>query len=143
MTDLKIPLDFTNRVMKRKCVAFLISDFCLPNSFDEELKELQPKLRISNRRHDLIAMIVSDPRDFELPDVGWITLEDAESGEQVELNTSDPTIREQYQAMAGARQKMVQKALRLGGIDRLDLFTDTSYLPALLSFFRARKGRAS
>lgn len=142
-TDLKVPLDFTSRVIKRKCVAFLISDFCLPNSFDEDLKELQPKLQISNRRHDLIAMIVSDPREFELPDVGWITLEDAESGEQVDLNTSDPTIRQQYQTMAGARQKMVQKALRSAGIDRLDLFTDTSYLPALLSFFRARQGRAS
>jgi uncharacterized protein (DUF58 family) len=142
-TDLKVPLDFTSQVIKRKCVAFLISDFCLPNSFDEDLKELQPKLQISNRRHDLIAMIVSDPREFELPDVGWITLEDAESGEQVDLNTSDPTIRQQYQAMAEARQKTVQKTLRSAGIDRLDLFTDTSYLPALLSFFRARKGRAS
>lgn len=142
-TDLKVPLDFTSRVIKRKCVAFLISDFCLPNSFDEDLKELQPKLQISNRRHDLIAMIVSDPREFELPDVGWITLEDAESGEQVDLNTSDASIRRQYQAMAETRQKMVQKTLRSAGIDRLDLFTDTAYLPALLSFFRARKGRAS
>ena len=51
--------------------------------------ELRPKLQISNRRHDLIGVIVSDPREFELPDVGWLTLEDAESGDQVELNTGD------------------------------------------------------
>jgi uncharacterized protein (DUF58 family) len=142
-TDLKVPLDFTNRVIKRKCVAFLISDFCLPDNFDQGLKELQPKLQISNRRHDLIAMIVSDPREFELPDVGWITLEDAESGEQVDLNTSDTAVRNRYREMAGARQKTVQKALRSAGIDLLDLYTGTPYLPALLSFFSARKGRAS
>lgn len=142
-TDLKVVLDFTNRVIKRKCVAFLISDFCLPNNFDEGLRELQPKLQITNRRHDLIAMIVSDPREFELPDVGWITLEDAESGEQIDLNTSDISVRERYSAMAAGRHKTVQKALRSAGIDLLDLFTDTSYLPALLSFFSTRIGRAS
>ncbi len=142
-TDVKVALDFTNRVIKRKCVAFLISDFCLPDSFDDALKELQPKLQISNRRHDLIALIVADPREFELPDVGWITLEDAESGEQVDLNTGDPAVRNQYRQMALDRQKIVQKALRSAGIDLLDLSTDTAYLPVLLSFFSARKGRAS
>ena len=124
-------------------MAFLISDFCLPNNFDQDLKELQPKLQISNRRHDLIAMIVSDPREFDLPDVGWITLEDAENGEQIDLNTSDTSVRKRYSEIARTRQKMVQKSLRSAGIDLLDLFTDTSYLPALLSFFSARKGRLS
>jgi uncharacterized protein (DUF58 family) len=142
-TDLKVPLDFTNQVIKRKCVAFLISDFCLPGNFDESLKELQPKLQLSNRRHDLIAMIVSDPREFELPDVGWITLEDAESGEQVELNTSDDTVRKQYSGMARDRQQKMQKSIRSAGVDLLDLFTDRPYLPVLLSFFSARKGRSS
>ncbi len=104
---------------------------------------MQPKLQISNRRHDLIAMIVSDPREFEIPDVGWITLEDAESGDQVDLNTSDASVRNRYREMALARHKTVQKSLRSAGIDLLDLFTDQRYLPALLSFFSARKGRAS
>ncbi len=142
-TEMKVALDFTNRVIKRKCVAFLISDFCLQGAFDRALKELQPKLQISNRRHDLIALIVSDPREFELPDVGWITLEDAETAQQVNLNTGDPAVRNQYQEMALARQKTVQRVLRSAGIDLLDLSTDTAYLPTLLSFFSARKGRAS
>jgi len=142
-TDLKIPLDFINKVIKRKCVAFLISDFCLPGKYEVSLKGLQPKLQISNKRHDLIAVVVSDPREFTLPDVGWITLEDAESGEQVELNTSDSSIRERYREMAVVRQKTLQKTIRSTGVDLLDLFTDTPYLPALLSFFNIRKGRAS
>ncbi|MBU1566575.1 MAG: DUF58 domain-containing protein [Proteobacteria bacterium] len=142
-TDLGTPLDFTNRVIKRKCVAFLISDFCLPGDFDAALQELRPKLQISNRRHDLISVIVSDPREFELPDVGWLTLEDAESGQQVELNTSDAEVRRQYKTMATERQKTLQRVIRSIGIDLLDLLTNASYLPPLLNFFKARQGRAT
>lgn len=140
-TDIKVALDFTNRVIKRKCVAFLLSDFCLPGSFDYELKALQPKLQISNKRHDLISVMVSDPRELELPNVGWITLEDAETGEQVELNTADDNIRDQYSSLAKSRQKMLQKNIRAAGIDFLDLYTDRPYLPELLSFFNSRQGR--
>jgi uncharacterized protein (DUF58 family) len=140
-TDLKLPLDFVNRVIKRKCVSFLISDFCLQGDFEETLHDLQPKLQISNRRHDLIAVIVSDPREFDLPDVGWLTLEDAETDGQVELNTSDPNIRQQYSERAKKRQKSLQRTIRSAGIDILNLFTDASYIPPLLSFFGARKGR--
>ena len=140
-TDLKIPLDFVGRVCKRKCVVFLISDFCLPGDFDLGLEELQPKLRASNKRHDLIGMIVSDPREHELPDVGWLTIEDAENGQQVELNTSDPMIRRNYAEIAAQRHKAVLRTIRAAGIDALKLSTDQPYLPALLGFFRTRKRR--
>ncbi len=140
-TDLKAALDFTNKVIKRKCVAFLISDFCLPGDFSSELKGLQAKLQISNRLHDLIAVKVSDPREFNLPDVGWITLEDAESGEQVELNSSDTDTRELYAEFAQERRQELHKTIRSAGVDLLDLFTDRSYMPPLLNFFGARKGR--
>jgi len=140
-TDLKIALDFTNSVMKRRCVAFLISDFCLPGNFDLELETLRPKLQISNKRHDLISVIVSDPREFTLPDVGWITLEDAETGELIELNTSDDNVRRKYGELASTRQKKVQKIIRGAGIDYLDLNTENPYLPELLKFFKKRLGR--
>lgn len=141
-TDLTKVLDFTNQVMKRKCVTFLISDFCLPGNFQSSLKALKPKLQISNRRHDLIALAVSDPREFSLPDIGWITLEDAESGEQVELNTSDENIRNAYSTEAKRRQAELFKNIRSAGIDLLDLATDRDYLPVLLAFFSTRRGRA-
>lgn len=141
-TDLKGVLDFVNRVMKRKCVSFLISDFAMDGIFEEELQLLQPKLQITNRRHDLISLIVTDPREYSLPDIGWITLEDAESGEQVEVNTSDPEVREEYSSIAQARIRKIHKSMRHAGIDLLDLRTDRSYLPPLLSFFRDRQKRA-
>ena len=140
-TDLLTPLDFINQVAKRSCVTFLISDFCLPGDFDETLTRLQPKLTITNRRHDLIAVIVADPREHELPDVGRLTLEDAESGAQVEINTSDPAFRRGYAELAAGRRKALLRALRTAGLDLLDLSTDQPYLPALLSFFKARQRR--
>ncbi len=140
-TDLITALDFVNRVTKRKCVAFLISDFCLPGDFDDALSRLQPKLQVTNRRHDLISMIISDPREFELPNVGWLTLEDAESGAQVELDTSDPAVRRGYKEVAAARAKSLHSTIRSAGVDLLDLSTDTSYLPPLMNFFGKRQRR--
>ena len=140
-TDLKVPLDFVGRVCKRKSVVFLISDFCLPGDFEQAVGELQPKLRTGNKRHDLISMIVSDPREHQLPDVGWLTIEDAENGRQVELNTSDPVVRRDYGEMAARRQKTILKTIRAAGIDVLNLSTDQPYIPSLLGFFRTRKRR--
>ncbi len=140
-TDLKIPLDFINRVIKRKSVAFLISDFCLAEDYDQNLKELYNKLQISNKHHDLISLVISDPREHELPDIGWITIEDAENGHQVELNTSDPAVRKGYADLAAERQHKLQRAIRSAGVDLLNLPTDVSYIQPLLGFFKSRQRR--
>ncbi len=140
-TNFTIPLDFLNQVSKRKSVSFLISDFCLTNDFEDDMAVLQTKLRLSNKRHDLIAMMVNDPREFELPDVGWLVLEDAETGQQVEVNTSDPAIRQRYSELNQHRHKILHKMLKSCGVDTLDLLTGTSYIPALLGFFNARRRR--
>ncbi len=142
-TDLAIPLDFINRILKRKAVAFLISDYNLMGEFDTTLAELHPKLRITNRRHDLISMIVTDPHEFNLPDIGWLTLEDAETGHQVEIDTSNPTVRQQYSEMASKRAAILHKTIRSSGVDMLSLSTDAPYIPPLLGFFRLRAGRLS
>jgi hypothetical protein len=73
--------------------------------------------------------------------VGWLTLEDAESGTQVEVNTSDPAIRRGYAELAASQQKRLHRAIRSAGLDLLDLSTDQPYLPALLNFFKARQRR--
>ena len=140
-TDIKKALEFTSGVLKRKCVAFLISDFCLPGDFDTELSELQPKLQIMDRHHDLISVVVADPREFELPDIGWITIEDAESGEQVELNTSKNEIRREFAKKALTRREKLFKSIRSAGVDLLDLMTDRSYQPELIKFFTNRRRR--
>lgn len=140
-TDLKIPLDFINKILKRKAVAFLISDFSISGDFTNGITALKPKLQITNRHHDLIAVSVTDPKEFSLPDIGWLTLEDAETGEQIEVNTSDPDTRQQYSDLASKQQLDLHKVIQLAGIDFLDLSTGSSYLSPLLQFFGVRKGR--
>ena len=140
-TDLLAPLDFVNRVTHHRSVAFLISDFCLPGNHDEALNELAPKLRISKRRHDLISVFVSDPREASLPDVGWITLEDAETGAQLEINTSDRAVRQEYEKRAIENRQNIARSIRSTGVDLLELSTGTPYIPALLGFFKARQKR--
>jgi uncharacterized protein (DUF58 family) len=140
-TDICLPLDFLNRINKRRCVAFLISDFCLPGIFQESLQQLQPKLKISNRRHDLVAVHISDPHEMGLPDVGWIRLEDSETGQQIELNTSDIRIRQRYADLARTRKSSLFQTIRGSGVDLLDLSTNRAYLPALLDFFGTHKHR--
>ncbi len=140
-TDLAIPLDFINRVIKRKSVAFLLSDFCLGGNFEQGLEELQPKLKICSSHHDLIALMITDPREHDLPDVGVVTLEDAESGHQVELNTSDPSTRQGYMEIAKARHSQTLHTIRSAGVDLLDLATNKSYISPLMNFFATRRRR--
>jgi uncharacterized protein (DUF58 family) len=140
-TDLTVPLEFVSKVTKRKAVIFLISDFFFSGSQEAQLSRLQPKLRVCNRHHDLIGVVIADPREHELPDCGWLTLEDAETGQQVELNTSDPTIRRGWAELAEDFNKKLHRALGAAGIDSLDLSTDRSFITPLLSFFGTRKRR--
>ena len=122
-------------------VPFLISDFCLGNDFDLSLGELSKKLQITNKHHDLISLIITDPRERELPDVGLITIEDAESGQQIELDTANPSVRQGYLAIADDRRQRLQHTIGSSGVDLLELSTDTGYLSPLLGFFRARQRR--
>jgi uncharacterized protein (DUF58 family) len=140
-TKIAEALDFVNRVAKRKCVTFLLSDFCLPGDFEDSLAALRPKLQVTGRRHDLITVSVTDPREQELPDVGRITLEDAETGEQIILNTADAWTRQAYADLAADRAERFAHTVRSAGIDLLQLSTDTPYLAALMGFFKARKRR--
>ena len=142
-TSISGALDFFSQVAKRKCVTFLISDFCLPGDFDNALHELRPKLQAVARRHDLIAVSVTDPRELELPEAGWITLEDAETGEQVLLDTSDEWTRQAYATLTNDQRERFTRSLRGIGIDLLQLSTGTPYLAALMGFFRARSRRLS
>ncbi len=137
-TDFIVPLDFLNSVLHKRAVTFLISDFCLVGDFPTALEQLKPKLRASKRRQDLIAVWVNDPRDSELPNVGLLTLEDAETGEQVEVNTSDPKVRETFQQHAADRREELHQTLVRTGTDVMELSTAKECMPTLMEFFRRR-----
>jgi len=140
-TDIAAAMDFTSQVIRRRAVAFLISDFCLPGDFGSSLQSLRSKLQIASRHHDLVAVSVTDPREKELPDIGLLTVEDAETGEQVELDTTRPDIRDGFARLADDRRRELRRSVRSAGVDLLELSTDKAYLPELLNFFSSRERR--
>jgi uncharacterized protein (DUF58 family) len=133
-TELSAAARFLTNVTKKRSVVFLISDF-----IDVDI---DASMRLLGRKHDVIAVLLNDPRELELPDVGVVTLEDAETGRTVYVDTSDRAFREEY--AAAGRRRRIDRRRQLGRmkIDSVELFTDRPFVPALMAFFNARTKRA-
>jgi uncharacterized protein (DUF58 family) len=134
-TDAAAALRDLNRMVPRRAVVFLVSDF-LSRDFRRELSA-------TARRHDVIAVSVSDPHEEDLPDVGRVAFEDAETGEVIEVNTGDHSVRAAYRGLAERRRESMERLFARERVDRIDLRTDRDYLPPLRDFFRERARRLS
>ena len=136
-TSHKTALEYLNRVQRRKTVVFMISDFLdlAPSTL------LFDKLALTNQHHDLISIALSDPRESALPEVGLITLEDAETGEMVEIDTGNKSTRKRYASLAQERQQNFSNQMRKKGLDWIPACTDQPYLPALRNLFARRASR--
>ncbi len=132
-TSLREGLDYLNRVLRRRTVVFLLSDF-LDQDFERAFRR-------TGRRHDLVAVRITDPREEELPAVGLVELEDAESGRRLLLDTGDRTVRDAFRADAAVRREAVRQLTRAAGVDLIEVSTDGSHLDALIRFFRLRERR--
>jgi uncharacterized protein (DUF58 family) len=140
-TDIARALDFANRVLHRRAVVFLVSDFCLGTDHAQTLARLLTKLQVSGRKHDVIALSITDPREMSLPDVGLLSVEDAETGEVVELNTSKESVRQAYAAQALQRREKTARDIRARGIDLVECVNGEDWMPQLLGFFQNRRQR--
>jgi uncharacterized protein (DUF58 family) len=132
-TDIAAALEYLNKVTTRKTVTFVISDFYAP--------EFKKMLAISNKRHDVVAITVTDPSELELADAGIVKLEDLESGETFMVDTSDPALRKRYAQDARQRQEERDKLFRSINVDTIDVRTDMPYSQSLFRFFRSRERR--
>ena len=132
-TDIAEALNFLNRVTVRKSVCFLVSDF-LTSGYE-------PALRIARRRHDLIPVIVSDPREWELPDVGFVELEDPETREMILVDTSSRSLRRAYLAACSRRASERTGMFRRMDTEVIEVRTDRSYIDPLVRFFHKRERR--
>ena len=138
-TDTVKTLDAVNNLLHRRAVVFLISDFETSGGDPEVARaQLRRAVRQTNRRHDLIALHIEDPREKELPNVGIIALEDAETGEIIELNTARATVRKRFSELSLERAQRLKSDLRAEGVDIVQLRTDTPYIPPLQRFFKSR-----
>jgi len=130
-----LALDYLNKIVTRRAVIFFISDFQAP--------DFSHALAVSGRRHDFIAIHIQDEREKVLPGIGIITLEDAETGEQIEVNTMDRATRQRFTDFADEHEAELSRTLRRSNIDAIALRTGEDYLPALRAFFKQRERRVA
>jgi uncharacterized protein (DUF58 family) len=140
-TNIVEALDFANRVMARRAITFLISDFQSSGDQAQALAALQHAIRLTRTRHDLVAMHIQDRREHELPDVGLLAIEDAETGEMLELSTSNPKVRARFAELSRRNIDTLRRMLSSEGVDTLELETGMSYVPPLMNFFKTRERR--
>lgn len=129
-TDIALALDYLGRVLHKRGVVFLVSDF-LDQDFEKPLSVLA-------RRHDLIAVTVTDPHENTLPDVGLLEIKDAETGDTVLVDTGNKNVRTGYEQLAKERNEKLSTLFKSNGVDHIQLYTDRDYLLDLVKFFRKR-----
>ena len=134
-TDLRELLLAGQRMIKRRSSVFVVSDFISPPGWEDALGQLA-------RRHDVTAVRLFDPLEMELPDLGLVTMLDAETGEQIVVDTHDAGFRERFATAADAREAALREALARSGIDTLELATDDDLLVAILRFADLRRQRS-
>ena len=135
-TDLAGALAHANRLLGHRAVVFLVSDFAAPD-FEKPLKLLQ-------RRHDAVAVAVGDAREQELPDVGFLELEDAETGEVALLDTGSRALRDSFRAQAKAEKARLQALFRRTRVDLIDILVQRDYdatIQPLIAYFRKRAAK--
>jgi len=133
-TDTIKTLDVVNQVLRKRAVVFLVSDFQIHSG----RAQLRKAVRQTNRRHDLIAVQIEDPREKEIPNVGIIALEDAETGEIIELDTARSAVRKRFAELATERAVKLREDLQGEGVDTVQLRTDKPYIAPLQRFFKSR-----
>ena len=132
-TDISLALEYLNKVTRRSTVSFLVSDF--------KGADFKQTLKIAARRHDLIAVMISDPREREFPGVGLVRLEDAETGEEIMVDSSDPDFRRNYETLNREEEEKTLRLFRGSSVDCIRISTSRPYETALLRFFRQRERR--
>jgi len=132
-TDIAGALEHLAHVAKRRCVVFVVSDFLDPRC--------RTALTIAARRHDIVAVVLDDPREAALPDVGLVELEELETGDRYVVDTGDRRVREAFAREAAEARRTRDRLLRSADVDAIPVTTDRSYTEALLRFFRMRERR--
>jgi uncharacterized protein (DUF58 family) len=121
--------------MRRRSLVFVVSDFVSAPGWDEALAHL-------SLRHEVIAVRLYDPLEMELPDLGLVTIQDSETGEQILVDTHDRRFRRRFAFIAEQREKALRAAFRQSGVDALELSTDDDIVDAVLRFADLRKRRS-
>ena len=129
-TNIGTTLDYLNNVVKKRSIVFLISDF-LDNSFEDQLK-------ITNRKHDLVALQITDQAEYNLPKLGWVQLQDLESNQLKWVNTNLPKVRKGFADQGRSHDRYMKETFRKSGVDFAKISTGESYVKPLMNLFKNR-----
>jgi len=133
LTDLNIPLEYLLKIQKRKCIAFLISDFQATN--------YETNVKLAGQKHDLVAISISDPRERDLPKIGLINLRDSESGETLLIDTDDREMTKLLTSYEREKRGKFKKLFRSIGVDTIEIDTDGSLVEPIIRYFKIREKR--
>ncbi len=131
-TDISVPLKYLTNVIKKRCTAFVISDFIDDNNYDDAMM-------IANKKHDLVAFQIYDRRDTELPQVGLIKIKDAETGERIWIDTDSRRLRMMYKTNWDQRKFKLQNLMKKAGVDGVSMEASDDYVKTLMRLFSMRK----
>ena len=145
-TNIPVALAFMNRVLHRRSIVFLLTDFLHsmngPQSAPKQARRgTLEEIGLTNARHDLVCVHLNDPRESMLPPAGLVTLEDAETGELLEVDSNRSAVREKFAATNSERLAELDRAFRRAGVDTLRFSTAESFAQTLQAFFETRRGR--
>jgi len=132
-TDISEALSYVNRLLNRRAIVVMASDF-QDDEYDQQLK-------ITNKKHDLVSIMVNDPLEDDLPDLGLIPLTDAETGEEILVDTSNKRLREGYKKRRRKEKNALREKFIRSKIDTIELHTNQSYVKPLMNFFQRRVKR--
>lgn len=130
-TDIKQALKYLTNVIKKRSIAFVISDFITDTNFIDALK-------IANKKHDLVALRIYDKREMELPNIGLVKFMDAETGTLKWMDTSDKNVRNHFYAEAKKQEASLKEIFNRSGVDSADINTADSYIKPLMNLFKRR-----
>lgn len=129
-TNITEALEYLTLVVKKRSIAFLITDF-LSNGYDKALK-------IANQQHDVISVYINDPREFDIPKVGLIELQDAETGETIIINSNNSYFQKHFKNETRRQKEKVLKLFKASDVDHIDIWTDLPYIDPIVKFFKMR-----
>ncbi|MBM4050001.1 MAG: DUF58 domain-containing protein [Planctomycetes bacterium] len=132
-TNIAVALEYLSKVTTRRTVTFLVSDFMSAG--------YEKPLRIANKRHDIIAITITDPRELELPKIGFVELQDAETGEILLIDTTDANTRKAFNVLNTKQLRDREELFRSMEVDAIDVRTDRPYVEPIMHFFRMRERR--
>jgi uncharacterized protein (DUF58 family) len=132
-TNLALPLEYLNRITKRKAIVFMVSDF-MGAGYDKPMS-------VASKKHDLVPIVITDPREENLPGVGMIELEDAETGRSVLIDTNDSALRELFGLNVSEARLEREKLFKSIGLDNIMIKLDKPYIDALTAYFKKRAAK--